>query len=260
MKKKHLSWSSISMAMRCGEQFRRRYVLGERRPPGIAMIVGSSVHRSVEHNMSSVIDVGEHIGRGEAADIARDAIDERLVKDGVVLTDDEKSRGFDVIKGEAKDKSINLSLVHYDDAAPAIAPVTVERKWRIESDDLEYDLVGRLDIETKGGIRDTKTSGKSPNQQTVDSMDQFTMYSIAFQVLNNRWPETLVADYLIALKASSKYMPIETVRTQANADALFRRITAVQHAIKSESFVPADRGWWGCDPRYCGYYSDCPYV
>lgn len=224
------------------------------------MVVGSSVHGSVESNMTSVVDVGEPIERDAAAEIARDLVDDRLTRDGVMLKADEMERGFDVVKGEAKDKSVNLSLVHYDKAAPTIKPIMVERKWRIESDDFDYDLVGRIDIEEKRGIRETKTSGKSPNQNMVDSMDQMTMYAIAFQVLNGTWPESLSLDYLVALKTKTEYKPMTTVRTEANATALFRRIKTVQRAITSGSFVPADRGWWGCDPRYCGYYADCPYV
>ena len=34
---------------------------------------------------------------------------------------------------------------------------------------------------------------------------------------------------------------------------------AIQEAIDKESFLPAPADWWGCDARYCGYASRCPY-
>ena len=42
-----VSSTRMGMLSRCGEQFRRRYVEHDIVPPGVALIVGSAVDRSV---------------------------------------------------------------------------------------------------------------------------------------------------------------------------------------------------------------------
>lgn len=57
--KKHLSISQINMLGRCGEQYRRRYIEGEKIPPGIAALVGRGVDDSVTINLQNKIDTGD---------------------------------------------------------------------------------------------------------------------------------------------------------------------------------------------------------
>jgi hypothetical protein len=46
----HLSASSIGMFRRCPEQFRHRYILGEKERPGEALLIGSAFHTGLEFN------------------------------------------------------------------------------------------------------------------------------------------------------------------------------------------------------------------
>src|SRR5688572_33095123 len=94
VKKPHLSFSQLDMLSKCGEQYRRRYVLGERLPPGVAMIVGGAVDKSVNANMTNKKDSGALLPIEQVQDTARDALNSEWERGGVVLQDDERARGL----------------------------------------------------------------------------------------------------------------------------------------------------------------------
>ena len=47
--------SNLGTALRCGEQFRRRYIEGERIPPGVAAGRGTGVHNANDVNLSQKV-------------------------------------------------------------------------------------------------------------------------------------------------------------------------------------------------------------
>lgn len=257
-KRKHISWSQLSMFTRCGEQYRRRYVCGEVRPPSVAMIVGSATHASIEKHMISKLPNNIPISLAEAKDTAHDSLNERWDQ-GVGLTEFEGKNQL-LVRGESADMAVALAELHYTDLAPFIQPAHVERPWRIAVRDAGYDVIGYIDIqETTGRLRDTKTSSRTPKQEKADSSDQLTMYALASKALDGKIP-TLTLDTLVKLKRKPKAVVLDTARSQADLDVLLRRIAVFLTALRKGVFPPASRDDWVCSRRWCGYYDSCPYV
>lgn len=254
--KPNISDSRMRMHIRCGEQDRFRYEMGIKIPPGVAQIVGIGTHTVANLNLNNKKDKGALLSESEVTDAARDQV-KGLWQQGVTLVGDEKTVGAKKLKGQATDDSVRLSRLHHLEVAPNIEPVSVERYFKIELKDQPMDLAGRMDVETINGIRDLKTSAKTPNVQDVRLDDQITIYALAKKVETGKIPNDLQMDYLVKTK-QEKYVPMPTERTQENLDRVVRLLDFTIQDIKAGHFAPNPNGWH-CSRRYCGYWSRCKF-
>ena len=135
-KREQLHISAINMLEECGKRFEFRYILGIRRPPAVFMHVGTAVDTSVSKDLQHKIDKGELMKRSDVIDLAASTMDIEQKKMPIELDPDEKREGKTVEKvlAEAKEKSIALAALHYDEAAPNIAASHVARKFSIDMD------------------------------------------------------------------------------------------------------------------------------
>jgi len=242
----------------CPVRYEFRRVKGIIAPPGIAMVVGTGVHKSVEHNMRSKMETGALVGISTLSDITRDSINEAF-KQGVMLPKEEAARGAKVLRGEAVDKGVTLSSLHREELAPVIKPVAVERTWRLGLEGYPMDLTGTIDLQEKDAIRDTKTTGKTPPKDVADKSQQLTMYALGARYVDGKLPKKLHLDYLVHLK-TPKAKTLTTERTEGDLDLLLRRVESAIRLIEHGSFMPCDPENWWCSAKWCGYYDQCPYV
>lgn len=252
-----ISASSLAQLTRCAWQWYLYKTLGPR-PPGIAAYRGRGADAGVNLNMQTKIETHEPAPRDAVSDAARDAVAHDIEREGVLLTDDEQSRGLKIIKGETQDAAARLSLLHYDVLAPKIVPVTVQRKFEIEFPSRHIVLNGRLDLETECGIRDLKTRTHTPAANFADTSDQLTFYALDWRVRHGAMPQELGFDILVDLK-EPRALRMETTRTEVDCQRLVNRIDAALAVIRSGVFMPAPRDSWFCSKRFCGFWSVCPY-
>lgn len=135
-KRNQLHISAVNMLEECGKRFEFRYTLGIRRPPAAFMHVGTAVDQSVTLDLQHKIEHGELMKRNDCVDVAASTFDERQKADPLELDPDEKKEGKSVeqVAGEAKDKSVALAGLHYDEAAPKIQAKMVHRNFSINMD------------------------------------------------------------------------------------------------------------------------------
>lgn len=260
IKKPVLSISALDTLSRCGEQYRRRYVEGERIPPGVAALVGRGVDRSVDKNLNHKIETQALLTVDELKDTARDAVIHEWDHGGVSLSADEVKTGVKTVKADAIDKSVRLAELHAVKAAPHLEPTHIQRKWRVELRNYPVDLVGVIDIqEGTNAVRDTKTSAKSPREDEAHLSDQLTLYALAGKVLDGKPPDKVALDYLVDTK-EPKHVTRESTRTDEDFKVMLRRIEVAIHAIEKGVFVPARQTDWWCSRRWCGFFDTCPYA
>src|SRR3990167_6950934 len=137
--KPQLHQSGLDMLSKWGEQYYRRYVKGEKIPPAVAMVIGSATHKSIQVNLTSVIQGSELLSVEQVQDVARDEL-EGLWKSGVALSEEEIVTGLKAVKGDAIDTAVALSALHRTDLAPKLQPTAVERKFVIKLDGFPLDL------------------------------------------------------------------------------------------------------------------------
>src|SRR5688572_18034717 len=181
------------MLARCGVQYDLRYNQGLRVPPGVAAVIGRGTHGAIEQDLGNKLEWGSLLPDDAvqefAADAARKAWDQE---------EPQRNEG-DPDKGEAIDTAVSLATVHHQQLAPKIEPVALERGFVLELDGFPFDLMGYVDIEEPGRIRDTKTSAKAPQADAADTSDQLTLYDLEATVRGKK-PMAVVLDYLVKTK------------------------------------------------------------
>jgi PD-(D/E)XK nuclease superfamily len=250
---------ATALSFQCGEAFRRRYLEGDIIPPGVAALVGHATDRAVTENLRHKMRTRELLPVEAVADHARDDF-EHGWHGGVRLEEHEVQAGLKRVKGANTDKAVRLAVLHAKLKAPEIEPTHLQRKWSLELPGYPMTFVGTLDIQEGGyAIRDTKTSGKSPQRDVADTSLQLTAYHLAVKVLDGTAPEHVILDYLLDLK-TPKAVSIEATREAEDYRPLLARIEVVSKALESGLFLPVSPDHWMCCARWCGYFSSCRYA
>jgi hypothetical protein len=253
-----VSHTKLNMFSRCGEQYRRRYILGHRMPPSVSLLVGRAVDRSVTANLQNKIDTKQLQPLDVVSDMARDVVKADL-EQGFVLSEEEAQEGLTKVKGEAIDKSVRLAQLHATSVAPAIEPVAVQRGLSVTLQrEQPVEVVALLDCQEEGRVRDSKTSAKSPNKNEAHRSMQLSIYAMAGRVHDGETP-SLVLDYLVDTKVP-KAVSLETTRGPKDFATLLNRIDAFVAAHNTGVFMPTNPDSWWCSPDYCGYFDTCRYV
>lgn len=270
----HFSYSQLSMFLRCPEQYRRRYPEGERIPPGVAVIRGTACHEARTVNMKQKVKSGEDLPMDDVLDAAADSVEQSFAGE-VLLNEEEQHWGLKVVKAETKDVAVSLAKLDRQVLHPHIHPVFVptgpkfegDGKLAIVHDELPKPIIMYLDLvdQVSPGlhvIRDLKTKSRAPQENEAERSSQLTLYHLGWQVRSGGvgLPEIRVALDCLVAKKKPEAVVLEATRTVDDHLAVLRRMAVVMQAIEHGDFPPCDEGSWACDPKWCGYYSTCPYV
>jgi hypothetical protein len=251
------------MASRCGEQYRRRYILKEIKPPGFAAHIGISTHKVREKELKyKVNNNGNLLTLEEVKDSARDALIHGLEKNGLIMLPEEWAKGKKKCKAEAIDISVKLSEKHHEVFSPIINPVSckhVEKFFKLEIKGFDYDLIGYIDVEESDGIRDLKTSGKKISQADIDTDTQMSMYSLDYFSRKKKFPEITI-DTLLKYKKGIEKDIKTTTRNLQHFQDLLERIKTFSIMLEKGVFMPTNTGNWWCSANWCGYWNTCKYV
>lgn len=246
--KPYLSVTQLNMLTRCGEQYRRRYLLGQRRPPGVSQVIGKGTHAAGEKDLRSKLEWGELLEAEEVSDVAADATRRMWQEDEPVAEEGDPDQGG------AVDEAVKLAGLYHAKVAPAVTPVAVERAFILELPDFGYDLMGVVDVEEPTKIRDTKTSAKAPSGNPAERDLQGELYTLEARV---RGKETsFVMDHLIRGR-TPRYIASEARYTDADHRSFLLRVEAAAAMVQAGAFPPADPKSWACSPRWCGYWDSC---
>ncbi len=258
--KPHISPSAMDMFLRCGEQYRRRYVLGERIPPGIALVKGGGVHHAAEVNYRQKIESHTDLDDKVLCDAARDHIHHTVAAEGLMLAPDEVARGVQRVRDEAVDRAVALTREFRRTVAPQVQPVVVEEFVRVVLPKADRDLLGRIDcVDSHEQIRDLKTASRRKSEDEVQRSDQLTFYHVAYAAKYGKPPAGVVMDVLLDQKLVGTQR-LASQRTEGDKKVFLARLNAALAGIRAGNFQPAPLGTWWCSPRFCGYWHTCPFV
>jgi hypothetical protein len=156
---KHLSATSIAMFRRCPEQFRHRYILGEKERPGEGLVIGSMFHEALEFNYEQKIE--SHTDR-PVAEVIQYLQDEAVPK---VL---EENGGAEEIAWDSQDPAKGVALARTDserilsayhkEVVTRIQPISLEEKLTIEDHALPVPLIGYIDVKAGHEVQMDSTS------------------------------------------------------------------------------------------------------
>lgn len=255
---KTVSQWSLGMMLRCGEQFRRRVIMGERIPPGIPAARGTGVHKANEVNLKQKVDTGKDLPESDLKDAARDGFTHAL-RNGVYLIKEEQSEKSKLLNN-GLNEAIRLTGLYRKVVAPKIKPVEVERRFQFNLKGIPFDIVGYMDIQQAGNrIDDIKTTSKSWAWGQINKEIQPVFYSLAHHKETGKRPTFF---YHILVHTKTKLKPQVQYLTPDNSmyEALYERIRQFCQAVQTGTFMPANPSSWWCDPKWCGYHPTCKYV
>ena len=247
--------SGVETFAACGEQFRRRYLEGERIPPPSAIVVGIAVDRSVRANLSHKIATGYLLEPEAVKQAARDSL-ERQWQGEVLLEEGEK-------KSDSVDKALGLSDLHHRGIAPLIEPTHVARSMVVDLVGYDFQLAGEIDVqEGNRVIRDTKTKKVSPPRTMAHDDLKLTAYSLFAKVIDGKAPDTVALDVLWRTPArkEDKFVTLPSGRSDADHAAFLERVSEMDRSIKAGIFHPARQDDWRCSAKWCGYFGSCRFA
>lgn len=259
---KPFSNTQLGMYENCGEQYRRRYILGEKMPPGAAQIRGISVHKAVSVNLKQKIDSAVDLPVEQVVQAAADEV-ERAFHGEVMLTEEQRSLGVRAVKGTVLDQATALTRLHSQKVAPTIQPALVEESVTIPPiAGMETGLIGIIDLADRAGVvEDLKTASRSPKPSDADDSEQLDVYDILYQARTGQRPAAVRLRHLVRTAAGNlSVVTQDSQRTEEQRQAWLERMAVAQAGIKAGTFMPTKRTNWWCDPKWCGYHSTCRYV
>lgn len=247
------------MYLGCQLQFQYRYLDGLIRPPGVALLVGSTVHKAAEVNLIAKRDQGSPLDAESVADLASTEFDRRWSEEGeIALDEDERAKGRDMVKGEAKDESVRLAALHATDLVPLLEPLHVERSVRVKVEGIRNELEGTFDLQTTDRkLHDLKTSGKKLSVDSITDSVQMRLYSVLAEAADGVKPTKLALDVVQKNKKPLAYIVESPVFSSSKP--ILDLIARMEKGIELGVFQPADPTSYRCRPMYCGYYRDCPF-
>lgn len=275
----HLSFSQMSMYLRCSMQYWFRYVQHLKDKPKVSLAIGLGGHAALEKNAKRKLKTGSDAPVEELLDWASDFMDNELSR--MPASEIEK----DVEPGATKDKFIAATKIFRIRDAPKIIPVGVETTFTLDLN--EFDpmpledpirlIKGKIDIisedtETfmtpyndviKIGVDDYKFVTRKRSQNEVNLSPQLTLYAAVIKKLTNKWPTKLGYKQFHpgTTKDAPDMLPLlrePALMTPTALEARMRRIVyqmrKVEEGIRAGIFIPTD------DPitcSWCGFRERC---
>lgn len=239
-----LSVSSLNLYARCPLAWKRRYIDKEPDRPTGKMIVGSAVGASLAQYYGWRLE-----GRTLRTDDVLDEFADEFAARG------EEDPDWGDSPGALKDSGAALLRLYLASVASKITPVAVEREVRLSWEDVDWQVVGYLDLETADGkVVDYKT-GQRPDPVKELQPDVYLAARRAEGA-----PATFDYHSLRSLK-QPKVEVIAAPRTDAQLDALTARVFTVARSIEWRwthdcwEGVGPDAAWLckSCQASGCGW-------
>lgn len=238
--RKYLSISSMGMYQRCPRQFYFRYVMGLSSPPGIAMVEGSTLHKTVE----SMHKVQMEEKKIHPLDVYMDHWNDQFKELSSEVEDWEEQQ-----PQEIETRGMSFVKMYYQDHLPKAKPTGVEQEIRWNANGVP--VLGFIDlVDKKQGVIDHKVTGRSKSQRDVDNSMQLTLYAAATgrkEVGFNSFVKTKVPK--IDVKRG--------VREPWQIEDMNETFESVAEAITKGAFPLCGDDNPLCSAKYCGFWSRC---
>lgn len=255
----HVSFSQLNMFLRCGEQYRRRYVQGEIISPSASLIRGKGCHKSMEKNWTQKVETRKDLPVEAISDYFSDYWD---IHRYLIAWNEDDLQDESPKKAAArfKDSGIQLLQVFHQEQAPNCQPVTVEDEFTVEFKDSYPPLIGIIDRIDEGDIiAEEKFVSKSPSKDDVLTDIQLTNYDLGFRQKYKRKPKKLKKQWAVNTKIPKTVIQEAEPRDDETITRYLFRLQSFMDALQKGIFLPATNSSWWCSDKWCGYWKTCKF-
>lgn len=256
--KGYLSVSQVAQYLKCGEAYRRRYVLEQPVKGSVAAAQGKSIHRAAELLHKSMIN-NAPISSEETVQIYADQHETEMKE--VTPTEDDgdikalKDVGVGMVR-KYHNYAVNGGMDANNVYVPPLKPIAAEKQFKVFLNTLHDDpipFVGVVDLEEEDAIADLKTKAKPATQADAENSLQLSLYA------HVTGKPLVRLDQLIK---PTKTLPVRYMRTIA-----VKNKKETLHAVDVVADVAVDiaagrfrrtnpENWW-CSEKWCAYWGDC---
>lgn len=256
----YLSVSQVVQYTKCGEAYRRRYVLEEQIPSTGFQVQGRAIHRAAELLHNSLISK-KPLSRDDVADIYSDTHDTEIKE----ATIDEESEGSSDL---LKDQGIRLTRKYHrvalgfgrddktGDKISPVEPVAAERlvKVRLQPDNSDpIPFVGVIDVEEDFSVGDLKTKKKAASQGETDDSLQLSLYA---HITGK--PHVRLDQLIRPTKTRpERFVRTESMRTKEEVGHALDVVSEVAEDIAMGRFRKTNPENWWCSSKWCPYWDKC---
>ena len=258
----YLSVSQVGLFQKCGERYRRKYVLGQKSPNSSNLGHGRLIHLTVETLLQYKID---HEQRVPPADLAGDTISTHLQEHTQDIEIwDPKVPNMEVFEETAR----SLVDLYVEARLPEVLPRAVELKLEkvirgripfvgytdlIEMSliDVDFQPMKSLDdLKPTDSVRDLKATGKKYGANIVANSLQLSMYGVITGLEH-------VGFDLLVQKKKSEFVKQDGFRSPQEKEHACDVVEDVAKAITAGIFTRADPESWMCTEKWCPYFKEC---
>ena len=249
----HLSYSSISSYLTCGRAWKYRYLDKIPTKPSTTLILGSTVHDTMEE-MIAKRSVGEE--EPNPVEFATQVLSERILKDASTFIPEE----LEILKNDVlRIVSDNVILDGLKDIRAKVDEQgpQIERKVTLEIPEVDAPIIGFIDIVLDDGTpADFKTSSRAWTQDRAKKEMQPIFYLAAMGQcgMEVNWH----FKHLVMVKTKKpQFQILEHAHEPKELFRLFRQVQDVWKGIQSDVFNPAAPGSWKCSEKFCEFWNIC---
>lgn len=243
----HLSYSQISLYLKCPAQYYHRYVLGMSQPNSVYFFEGKCIHHVMEQTARRWVKKKKHLEFYDAAKEYREFFRRNV---------DDVETWFDSSADQVYERAVDLLRIMFEGDGKfldLVQPTTIKKKLGVE---LKWKhmfagvpVVGVTDLLTPTNVWDYKVVSKTPN---ADDSLQLSVYSAVHNIAN--------VGLIAFVKTKTPVIKIipsvrKPRKTKQWLDVVVSRVA---FGISNKIWTPCEGelSWW-CSPKWCGVWDQC---
>jgi hypothetical protein len=244
-----LSFSQVSMYLKCPMQYYFRYVEGRKEPPGIALVEGSTAHEALEADGIQFVKHGSRLPHKELVQVFGDtfATTRKNVSDWSDKTAPNGVATPNFIQNRA---SVYLAT-YAADIAPDYDPIAAEKEHNFTVQGIPF--IGYTDFETERGVFDFKVSkSNSPyfRRGSAEGSIQLGLYALC----TGKRETTFIG---LLKDKPEQYKVASANKTDGDIAYTEAVVAGAARAISAGAFPMCGPDNFLCGPKWCGYWGRC---
>lgn len=244
----HLSYSSISSYLLCGEAWRRRYVVKEPAPVSDNLVLGSAFHGAVERFLKGAPDLEAAYEQSWTQQLERG---QDIAWPGG-MPEPIYNTGLRMVKAKPVRELLAEIRANFD-----ADPEKIERRVELHVPGVPVPIIGYIDIITRDGVPgDFKTASRMWSDGKAGDELQPLFYLAALNQTGVEVPGWTFRHYVFSKAQYPTAKMFEVQRKPSEIFALFEVIQRAWAGIEAGVYL-MQPGTWKCSSRYCEYWPGC---
>lgn len=245
-----ISVSAINMLLRCGRQYKFRYIDGLKIRPVGSLVLGKAFHITIAENFRQKLITEKDLSHQDLTDIFKvkfeDYIKEAEIKeDGIIWQEEDK-------KEKCYEDGNKLVVLARQESMPLILPDLVEHQFVLDN----FNFKGYVDLlDKENTLIEFKTASKSPPTTTTTADIQIMGYSL-FQKYRKPDKKPMARKESFVRLKTPKRVIQEYQVTDFERQWFLDIVKIAQQLIDNNIYIPNPNGWH-CSEKWCGYYNIC---